>query len=42
MHDIKVFFEGFILAAIASPIVYYFVIRNNKQLLQKWIDKIKP
>jgi hypothetical protein len=41
MHDIKVFFVGFIIAAIASPIAYYFIIRNNKALLQKWIDKIK-
>jgi hypothetical protein len=41
MHDIKVFMEGFSVAAIACPVVYYFVIRNNKALLQKWIDRIK-
>lgn len=35
------FVGGIILGAIAGAVVTYFVIKNNKELIKSWIDKIK-
>lgn len=34
------FIAGLIIGAIAGAVVTYFVIKNNKELIKKWIDKI--
>lgn len=34
------FIIGLLIGAVAGAVVTYFVIKNNKELIKSWIDKI--